>query len=147
MFVEEFSEKPESTEEQSAAERRKNEHVVERSVAAPSPFSSAHRAKPTSEQVEDNVEHLILVVHGIGKALQAFDLLGLVQLKSIVDCCKWMRDNHEEVRKNLRGAKRRVKLYDTGSRSDDLLRSSFSPSSFSRSPPLTRSLWRLPRRS
>ncbi|GMH83430.1 hypothetical protein TL16_g09596 [Triparma laevis f. inornata] len=97
MFVEEFSEKPESTEEHSAAERRNNEHVVERSVAAPSPFSSAHRAKPTSEQVEDNVEHLILVVHGIGKALQAFDLLGLVQLKSIVDCCKWMRDNHEEV--------------------------------------------------
>ena len=32
MFVEEFSEKPESTEEQSAAERRKNEHLVERCV-------------------------------------------------------------------------------------------------------------------
>jgi hypothetical protein len=36
-------------------------------------------------------------VIGIGKALQSFDLLGLVQLNSIIDCCKWMRDNHSEV--------------------------------------------------
>jgi len=34
-----------------------------------------------------------------GKALQAFELLGLVHLSSIVDCCQWMRDNHMEVEK------------------------------------------------
>jgi hypothetical protein len=39
----------------------------------------------------------VLIVHGIGKALQSFELLGLVQLSSIVDCCTWMRDNFTDV--------------------------------------------------
>ena len=46
---------------------------------------------------KEDVQHLVLVVHGIGAQLQAFDLLGLVQLKSIIDCCSWMRNNHVEV--------------------------------------------------
>ena len=42
-----------------------------------------------------------MVVHGIGAQLQAFDLIGLVQLKSIIECCSWMRANHTEVSGDL----------------------------------------------
>ena len=49
----------------------------------------------------EDVQHLVLVVHGIGAQLQAFDLIGLVQLKSIIECCSWMRANHTEVSGDL----------------------------------------------
>lgn len=43
------------------------------------------------------MEHLVLVVHGIGDALMSVDL-GMVQLRSLVECCDTMRAHHEEVR-------------------------------------------------
>lgn len=43
------------------------------------------------------MEHLVLVVHGIGDALMSVDL-GVVQLRSLVECCDTMRAHHEEVR-------------------------------------------------
>lgn len=47
--------------------------------------------------LNERVEHLVLVVHGIGDALMSVDL-GVVQLQSLVECCDTMRDHHEEVR-------------------------------------------------
>lgn len=49
------------------------------------------------------MEHLVLVVHGIGDALMSVDL-GVVQLRSLVECCDTMRAHHEEVR--YRGGRR-----------------------------------------
>ena len=40
----------------------------------------------------------MLVVHGIGDALMSVDL-GVVQLRSLVECCDTMRAHHEEVRR------------------------------------------------
>lgn len=47
--------------------------------------------------LNERVEHLVLVVHGIGDALMSVDL-GVVQLRSLVECCDTMRNHHEEVR-------------------------------------------------
>eukprot|EP00953_Heterococcus_sp_UTEX-ZZ885_P002224 1720-Heterococcus_DN1.PRE.1 len=46
--------------------------------------------------LNEHVSHLILVVHGIGDALSTMDL-GVVQLRSLVDCCNNMRAQHAEV--------------------------------------------------
>jgi hypothetical protein len=44
-----------------------------------------------------DVDHLVLIVHGIGEMLQAIDFFGLSTLPTIVDCCGFLRKNHEEV--------------------------------------------------
>jgi hypothetical protein len=46
-----------------------------------------------------DVDHLILVVHGIGEMLRSIDVFGLAMpnLSSIVDCCGFLRKNHSEV--------------------------------------------------
>ena len=75
------------------------------SLAAPSSLSSSYQYDPSTDPSHDKVDHLVLIVHGIGKALQSFELLGLVHLSSIVDCCKWMRDNHAEVADEQRSAR------------------------------------------
>jgi len=43
------------------------------------------------------VEHLILVVHGIGEMMQALDIFGLKKVPTIAECCGYLRDNHAEV--------------------------------------------------
>ena len=43
------------------------------------------------------VDHLILVVHGIGEMMQASDFFGLKKVPTIVECCGYLRDNHEEI--------------------------------------------------
>lgn len=48
------------------------------------------------DDLDDHVEHLVLVVHGIGDALMSVDL-GVVQLGSLVECCDTMRAHHQEV--------------------------------------------------
>lgn len=56
-----------------------------------------YREKP---QGSDNVEHLVLVVHGIGEMLRTGDLLGLsipAITASIIDCCDSLRENHTQV--------------------------------------------------
>lgn len=49
------------------------------------------------DDLNEHVEHLVLVVHGIGDALMSVDL-GVVQLGSLVECCDTMRAHHQEVR-------------------------------------------------
>ena len=49
---------------------------------------------------EDDVDHLVLVVHGVGEMLRAGDLLGLSMpaiSASIIDCCDSLRENHVQV--------------------------------------------------
>ncbi|CAM9395019.1 unnamed protein product [Phaeothamnion confervicola] len=48
------------------------------------------------EDLKEHVDHLLLVVHGIGDALNTMDL-GVVQLKSLIECCDNLRAQHEEV--------------------------------------------------
>ncbi len=51
----------------------------------------------TDDNRSDDVDHLILIVHGIGEMLQAIDFFGLSKLPTIVDCCGFLRKNHSEV--------------------------------------------------
>ena len=46
-----------------------------------------------------NVDHLCLIVHGIGEMLRSIDVFGLSlpNLASIVDCCAFLRRNHAAV--------------------------------------------------
>ncbi|KAL7581211.1 hypothetical protein ACA910_005994 [Epithemia clementina (nom. ined.)] len=45
------------------------------------------------------IDHLCLIVHGIGEMMQSIDLFGLAlpNLSTIVDCCDYLRKNHAEV--------------------------------------------------
>ncbi|CAN0351660.1 unnamed protein product [Ectocarpus sp. 12 AP-2014] len=87
----------------------------------PSSCSSQHgcRAEGADEvdsDLEERVEHLVLVVHGIGDALMSVDL-GMVQLRSLVECCDTMRAHHEEVvlnSKDLRGLRKKKGLRKRG---------------------------------
>ncbi|KAL3921579.1 MAG: hypothetical protein SGILL_002674 [Bacillariaceae sp.] len=58
------------------------------------------RKKESHKHKVDNdkdVDHLVLVIHGVGEMLQAFDFFGLKKVPTIVDCCGYLRDNHAEV--------------------------------------------------
>ncbi|CAM9780477.1 unnamed protein product, partial [Ectocarpus fasciculatus] len=69
----------------------------------------AEGADEVDSDLEERVEHLVLVVHGIGDALMSVDL-GMVQLRSLVECCDTMRAHHEEVvlnSKDLRGLRKK----------------------------------------
>jgi len=69
------------------------------SLAAPM-YNSTESGAATEEINTDNdIEHLILVVHGIGEMLRSTDLFGMAlgPTQSIVECCSWLRKNHEEV--------------------------------------------------
>ena len=62
------------------------------------PFDeSDDRADSVDVDNSNNVDHLVLVVHGIGEMLQAIDLFGLSKLATIVDCCRFLRENHADV--------------------------------------------------
>lgn len=72
-------------------------------------YESASLAFPLDEiysRVEDNantmqdggrIDHLVLVVHGIGEMMINFDIFGISKMPTIVDCCDFLRDNHAEV--------------------------------------------------
>lgn len=49
------------------------------------------------EGEDREVDHLILVVHGIGEMMQAYDLFGLKKVPTIADCCGYLRENHAEI--------------------------------------------------
>ena len=58
------------------------------------------RSSHTSAKINDDdreVDHLILVVHGIGEMMQAYDLFGLKKVLTIADCCGYLRENHAEI--------------------------------------------------
>uniref|UniRef100_A0A6U3BE48 DDHD domain-containing protein n=1 Tax=Entomoneis paludosa TaxID=265537 RepID=A0A6U3BE48_9STRA len=45
------------------------------------------------------IDHLCLIVHGIGEMMQSIDLFGLAvpNLSTIIDCCGYLRQNHSKV--------------------------------------------------
>jgi len=51
---------------------------------------------------DNHIDHLVLIVHGIGEMLQSVDIFGLniPNLSSIIDCCGFLRKNHTEVQRN-----------------------------------------------
>lgn len=64
-------------------------------------------AYPETEIVDEarnseQTDHLVLIVHGIGEMLRSMDVMGisLPTLSSIIDCCGYLRKNHNEVQKN-----------------------------------------------
>ena len=68
-------------------------------VAAPPEVESIRRAPETPGESDEEVEHLVLVVHGIGEMLRGVDLFGMAlpQLSTIAACCEWLRKNHSSV--------------------------------------------------
>ncbi|KAG7349639.1 DDHD domain containing protein [Nitzschia inconspicua] len=54
--------------------------------------------KKSKNKIDDEeVDHLVLIIHGVGEMLQSFDFFGLKKVPTIVDCCGYLRDNHAEV--------------------------------------------------
>jgi hypothetical protein len=76
-----------------AAAEAVEERPLEGPEATLDPASCANAG--IDDDLEEPVEHLILVVHGIGDALSTMDL-GVVQLKSLIDCCDSLRSMHAE---------------------------------------------------
>ncbi|KAG7400097.1 S23-interacting protein [Phytophthora boehmeriae] len=46
--------------------------------------------------IEEEVDHLVLIVHGIGDALKTLDLINVVTLRSIIDCATTLRELNRE---------------------------------------------------
>jgi hypothetical protein len=48
---------------------------------------------------EKDIDHLVLIIHGIGEMLQSADVFGLAlpNMSSIVDCCGFLRKNHDDI--------------------------------------------------
>jgi hypothetical protein len=51
------------------------------------------------ESEEKDIDHLVLIIHGIGEMLKTIDVFGLLlpNIASIVDCCGFLRKNHEDI--------------------------------------------------
>lgn len=69
-------------------------------------------AKNLIDHKTQEIDHLVLIVHGIGEMMQSMDVFGLSlpNLSSIVDCCGFLRKNHveiEEVRSSVFHAENR----------------------------------------
>lgn len=61
------------------------------------PGTKLGKVTSADDDGSDDVDHLVLIVHGIGEMLQAIDFFGLTKLPTIVDCCGFLRKNHSEV--------------------------------------------------
>lgn len=46
--------------------------------------------------IEEKVDHLVLIVHGIGDALKTLDVINVVTLRSIIDCSTTLRELNRE---------------------------------------------------
>ena len=77
----------------------KSAHDSALAVAAPPEVEEVRRALETPGESDEEVEHLVLVVHGIGEMLRGVDLFGMAlpQLSTIAACCDWLRKNHSSV--------------------------------------------------
>jgi len=69
------------------------------SLSIAAPLQSRVPEEPHGGDSDDNTEHLVLVIHGIGEMMRSVDVfgMGLPALCSIVDCCGWLRRNHAAV--------------------------------------------------
>ncbi|POM57924.1 PhosphoLipase [Phytophthora palmivora] len=48
------------------------------------------------KDIEEEIDHLVLIVHGIGDALKTLDLINVVTLRSIIDCSTTLRELNRE---------------------------------------------------
>jgi len=76
-------------------------------VTAVRSMASEMLAYPETKIVDESkcfeqTHHLVLIVHGIGEMLRSVDVMGmsLPSLSSIIDCCGYLRKNHNEVQSN-----------------------------------------------
>jgi hypothetical protein len=53
-------------------------------------------ATEDDKDIEEEIEHLVLIVHGIGDALKTLDLINVVTLRSIIDCSTTLRELNRE---------------------------------------------------
>ncbi|GKY93293.1 S23-interacting protein [Mayamaea pseudoterrestris] len=69
------------------------------SLAADPELLEETMGKYLNDQRDGKIDHLVLIVHGIGEMLRSIDVFGLSlpNLSSIVDCCAYLRKNHLEV--------------------------------------------------
>eukprot|EP00934_Nitzschia_sp_Nitz4_P003032 Nitzschia sp. Nitz4//scaffold146_size56529//31852//35685//NITZ4_006578-RA/size56529-processed-gene-0.62-mRNA-1//-1//CDS//3329536641//3022//frame0 len=61
------------------------------------PFKASEEPKEDKLEDTDKIDHLVLIVHGIGEMLRSIDLFGVSKLPTIVDCCGYLRKNHSKV--------------------------------------------------
>lgn len=57
---------------------------------------NAHGPTDDDADVEEEIDHLVLIVHGIGDALKTIDIINVVTLRSIIDCAASLRCLHKE---------------------------------------------------
>jgi hypothetical protein len=76
-----------------------NDPVAASMAVPPSRMSNEDMTKLLEKEKEGNIDHLVLIVHGIGEMLRSSDVFGLSlpNLSSIIDCCANLRRNHAEV--------------------------------------------------
>ncbi|TYZ62563.1 hypothetical protein PybrP1_004764 [[Pythium] brassicae (nom. inval.)] len=48
------------------------------------------------DDIDEEIDHLVLIVHGIGDALKTIDIINVVTLRSIIDCASSLRELHRE---------------------------------------------------
>lgn len=48
------------------------------------------------DDIDTEIDHLVLIVHGIGDALKTTDIINVVTLRSIIDCATSLRELHRE---------------------------------------------------
>ncbi|GLD99068.1 hypothetical protein PINS_up007786 [Pythium insidiosum] len=65
-------------------------------TAQESTTTTALHPNEDDADIEADVDHLVLIVHGIGDALKTIDLINVVTLRSIIDCATSLRTLHRE---------------------------------------------------
>ena len=78
----------------------------------PSRFLEEDMAKLFVDHQDQDADHLVLIVHGIGEMMRSIDVFGLSlpNLSSIVDCCGFLRKNHFEVQDDANSAEGRIEF-------------------------------------
>ena len=76
-----------------------NQLPIDCLLAAPFDLVMKNSNFQTNTQTNNGIDHLVLVVHGIGEMLRSIDFFGIAQLTTIVDCCAQLRQNHDRVLK------------------------------------------------
>jgi len=77
-----------------------SDEIVYESASLAFPLEEINsRAEDSPNAMEDGgrIDHLVLVVHGIGEMMINVDIFGISKMPTIVDCCDFLRDNHAEV--------------------------------------------------
>jgi hypothetical protein len=76
-----------------------NDPVAASMAVPPSRMNNKDMTKLLGKEKGGNIDHLVLIVHGIGEMMRSNDMFGLSlpNLSSIIDCCGHLRRNHAEV--------------------------------------------------